>query len=88
MVLNNVQRNVFAELQDGTASWTLLFIYLLSVTAHPLQGGEGAGANPSQHWVRARLTLDKSPVHHRADTQRQTTIHAHIHTYGQFRVAN
>ena len=48
----------------------------------------GAGADPSRHWAKAGYTLDRSPVYHRADTQRQTAIHSHIHTYGQFRVNN
>ena len=34
------------------------------------------------------VTLDKSPVHSRADIWRQTTIHTYIHTYRQFRVTN
>lgn len=33
---------------------------------------------------RAESTLGKSPVHHRADIEKQT----HIHTFGQFRIIN
>ena len=33
-------------------------------------------------------TLDRSPVYHRADTQRQTTIRPHIHTYGHSPINN
>ncbi len=29
--------------------------------------------------------MDRSPVNHRADTSRQTTLQAQIHTYGKFR---
>lgn len=31
-------------------------------------------------------TLDKSPVYRRDNTDRQTTICTHLHTYGQFRL--
>lgn len=34
----------------------------------------------------AGYTLDRSPVGHRANTERQMTIHTHIHTYGQFKI--
>ncbi len=47
------------------------FIFL---TAYPFAGS------------RAWYTLGKSPVHSRADIERQKSIHAH--TYGQFRVTN
>ena len=33
-------------------------------------------------------THDGLPVYHTASTQRQTTIHTHIHPYGQIRVSN
>ncbi len=32
----------------------------------------------------SRDTLNKALVHHRADIWKQTTIHTHIHTYGEF----
>ncbi len=38
--------------------------------------------NPSWHWVRVGYYLDRTSVYHRADMQRQTTIHAHKHTCG------
>ena len=45
---------------------------------------------PADSGREAGYTLDKSPVHRRADIwsqkERETTIHAHIHTYGQFRL--
>ena len=45
------------------------------------------GANPSWHWAgRGGYTLDRLPIHLRADIQRQTTSHSHIHTYGQFNI--
>lgn len=56
-------------------------IHLL-FTAHPMQGGGAAGADPSG-W-RWGYTLDKPPVHRRADIQRQMTIHTLIHTCGHF----
>lgn len=31
--------------------------------------------------------LVRSPVYHRADTDSQTTIHTHIHTYVQLRIS-
>lgn len=34
-----------------------------------------AAADPRWHGYKAGYTLDKSPVHHRADIKRQTTIH-------------
>lgn len=36
--------------------------------------------------IPATIGLDRSPVCRRANTQRQTTIPTHIHTYGQNRV--
>lgn len=35
-------------------------------------------------WARGRVQqqLDRSSAYHRADTYRQTTIHSHIHTFG------
>ena len=44
-----------------------LFSHPLSETAYPFQGHRGASADPSWHCVMAGSTLDKSPVHHRAD---------------------
>lgn len=32
--------------------------------------------------------MDRPPVHHRANAQRQTIIHTCIHTYTQFRLTN
>lgn len=32
------------------------------------------GAYPSCHSLRGGCTLDKSPIYHRADTERQTTF--------------
>ena len=40
----------------------------------------GARAKPC--WLLGYIP-DTSPAHHRANTQRQTTIHTRIHTYGQ-----
>lgn len=37
-------------------------------------------------WVRGWVTLGQPPIHYRA-TFKTTTIYAHIHNYGQFRVA-
>lgn len=49
-------------------------------------GGEGLEPVPAVSGWRRGSTLDKSPVHLRAETnQRQTTVHTH--TYSQFRVA-
>lgn len=45
----------------------------------------GAGAGPSGLWATVEFSLDERLVHHQADTQRQTTTDAHIHTYRQFR---
>lgn len=42
-----------------------------------------AGAYPSSHWVKAGYNLNKSPVHYRADIEKQPTTHSHIHIYGQ-----
>ncbi|XP_055362906.1 Fc receptor-like protein 5 [Betta splendens] len=42
---------------------------------------------PAGYGREAGYTLDGSPVHRRA-THRQTTIHSHTHTYGQWREAN
>lgn len=39
----------------------------------------------TERWSLKADTLDKSPVH-RADIERQTTIHTDIHTYGQSRM--
>lgn len=40
--------------------------------------------------AKARYTLEKGvpSLCHRADTEKQTSIHTHIQTYGQFRVAS
>ncbi len=35
-----------------------------------------------------RYALDKLSVHRKANKKRQTTIHAHFYTYGQFRQVN
>ena len=43
---------------------------------------------PADFGREAGYTLDKSPVHRRANTERQTCTHSHIHTYGQFRDTN
>lgn len=30
--------------------------------------------------------MDRMPVHHSANTERKTTVHTHIYTYGQFKM--
>lgn len=43
---------------------------------HSLQGRGDVGSHPSWTWVRGRgYTMDKPPVHHRADGQRDTQTH-------------
>lgn len=37
-------------------------------------------------WSLSQLTVDMSPADHRPTTQRQTTLHAHNRTLGQFTV--
>lgn len=36
--------------------------------------------------TQAGYTVHKMPVHHRANAETETTIHAHTKTYGQFRI--
>lgn len=54
------------------------------LTSYSIQGCEGV--EPIQTFKRqeAGHTLDKSP----ANAERRTTVHTHIHTYGQFRQAS
>lgn len=64
-------------------------LFLTRVSSHmpacPLAGSRRAGADSSWHLAEGRATgLDRSPVSHRADTWRRTTIHTHI----RFRAAN
>lgn len=52
-------------------------------------GPGGAAAGPSWHWASSGIRRpDRSPFHYRVDKQRQTTAHAHVHTYRHFRVAS
>lgn len=48
--------------------------------------GEKAEANSLSLWVRGRVTLITSSLSQGQHTE--TTIHPHIHTWGQFRVTN
>lgn len=45
-----------------------------------------AGLDPIPHVIG--YTLDGLPVYHRANTERQTIIQTHVHTYRQFRITN
>ena len=79
---------VWASVLHRTCRWKVSLCYVvhkvhpLSETAYPFQGHGGAGADPSWHWAVTYIL----PVHQRAAVKGQTTIHAHGHTYGQFRI--
>ncbi len=53
-------------------------IYSSFVTTYPLQGCSGAGANPRGHWTRVGFTLQKLPVHHKADIVIKKHSHSHL----------
>ena len=55
-------------------------------TAYPIRGRGRGGQGPiPAYWGEGWVTLDKSPVRHRADKKRKTIIHTNIHTCEQFR---
>jgi len=58
----------------------LKIIHPFSIPDNPIKWLEPI---PAAIGREAGYTLDRSPVHHRA-TQKQTTMHAHTHSLGQF----
>lgn len=54
-------------------------------------GWQGAGAYLSCHWVRGRVTQERSPVMNQQQTcniKKKQPHTLNIHTYGQLRVTN
>lgn len=53
------------------------FLFYLFIAGH-----REVGANPSRQQARGGVTLDRLPIHQRANTE--TSNPTYIHTYGQF----
>ncbi len=80
-----VQVSLLLQLPVSSANYVIwivwpYFVFLIYSFVHSAACPLQAGASPSWRWARAGYTVDPSPVHHRADIQRQTTVHVHIHT--------
>lgn len=71
---------------NSLSSLFTVSIYLF-FSAYPIQAGWGAGLETTRATVQRGVgfTMDMLPDSHKANTEKQTTVHTHIHNYRQLR---